>query len=81
MAKLKIDSADLKKGMDTNTAANVKIAQDFADFKQAQADKADADAKVIADLTERLGKAETANEDYKTRIAELEDLTSEEVEA
>jgi cytochrome c556 len=81
MAKVKIDSADLKKGMDTNTAANAKITQDFADFKQAQADKADAAALVIADLTERLGKAEAANEDYKARIADLEELTSEEVEA
>jgi hypothetical protein len=80
MAKVKIDSADLKKGMDKNAAANAQVQQDFADFKQVQTDKQADAALVIADLTERLVTAEKANADYKTRIEELEDLTSEEVE-
>ena len=79
MAKVKIDSADLKRGIATNAEAQGKTAQDFADYKQAQTEKAAADALVIAELKTRLEKAEAANEDYKARIADLEELTTEDV--
>lgn len=81
MPKVKIDSADLKRGMQNNAEANAQLAKDFAEFQKTQAEKSATDAKTIAELTERLAKAEAANEDYKTRIADLEELTTEDVEA
>ena len=81
MAKVKIDSADLKRGIATNAEAQGKLAQELADYQKAQTEKSEADAVTIAELTARLEKAEAANEDYKARIADLEELTTEDVEA
>jgi hypothetical protein len=79
MAKAKIDSADLKKGIGANAQANAELQKNFEEYKKTQAEKQEADAEIIANLNERLAASEKANADYKIRIEELEDLTSEEV--